>query len=298
MVPSKSLTTKEVAQLCCVSDATVKRWESAGLLSSERTLGGHRRFRIEEIARFQKKTGLGLQRSNSDDSIVSSIFRRNDSEVRSECDFFNALICGSEEKACNYLMEKVLGELPLEEILDRSIAPALQHVGQLWFEGKLTIAQEHLATRTVFCALYKLRSILPVKESNGMAAVCCSIEGDFHELPAHFAQMILENEGFEVLNFGANMPVYALCDEISQTSPSIICISSAILSDMDRLARDFQIFNEKLCRNKACVVLGGRAFENIDVQKRFPAEFYAKNFSDLSGFAQNISRSAKSISVN
>jgi excisionase family DNA binding protein len=56
----KSLTTKEVARLCRVSDATVKRWEEAGQIKSERTSGGHRRFRAEEIAKFQRKFGLGL----------------------------------------------------------------------------------------------------------------------------------------------------------------------------------------------------------------------------------------------
>lgn len=289
MITSKSLTTKEVAQLCCVSDATVKRWESAGLIQSERTLGGHRRFRIEEVARFQRTNGLGIQRSNSDDSVAAPIFRRNGADAHSDCEFFKALASGCEERACNYLIEMVLNDQSLEVILDTTVAPALKLVGDLWFEGKMSIAQEHLATRTVLCSLFKLRTILPVKEPNGMAAVCCSIEGDFHELPAHFSQMVLENEGFEVLNFGANMPVYALCDEISQTAPAIICISSAILTDMDRLARDFQIFNEKICRNKANVVLGGRAFENNEIQKRFPAEFYANNFSELASFARQLS---------
>ena len=59
MTKSKTFTTREVAGLCHVSDATVKRWEDAGLLHSERTNGGHRRFRAEEIARFQREQGLG-----------------------------------------------------------------------------------------------------------------------------------------------------------------------------------------------------------------------------------------------
>ena len=60
MSETNYLTTKEVAQLCRVSDATVKRWEDAGLLKSERTCGKHRRFRADEVARFQRMQGLGL----------------------------------------------------------------------------------------------------------------------------------------------------------------------------------------------------------------------------------------------
>ncbi len=284
----KSLTTKEVARLCCVSDATVKRWEDLGLLASERTNGGHRRFRAEEIARFQREQGLGERKSHGDDSAITSAFRRRENSFNSNCELFNSLITGSEEGASNVIISDFLNGKPVENIFDNLVSPALSRIGELWFEGKLTIAQEHIASRTIICALQKLRCVLPVAESNGIPAICCTIEGDFHELPAHFAQIILENEGFEVINFGANMPVYALCDEITQLSPKLICISSTILSDVDRLSRDFRSFSEKLCRLNATVVLGGRAFEEPNIRNRFPADFYAKSFDHFADFVRKL----------
>ncbi len=68
----KCLTTREVARLCHVSDATVKRWQDAGLLHSERTSGGHRRFRAEEIARFRREQGLGAG-NGGDESTVKTM---------------------------------------------------------------------------------------------------------------------------------------------------------------------------------------------------------------------------------
>lgn len=43
------LTTAEAAALLDVSVATLKRWAQSGLLPSERTEGGHRRFRLEDV---------------------------------------------------------------------------------------------------------------------------------------------------------------------------------------------------------------------------------------------------------
>lgn len=43
------LTTAEAAALLKVSVATLKRWTQSGLLPSERTSGGHRRFRAEDV---------------------------------------------------------------------------------------------------------------------------------------------------------------------------------------------------------------------------------------------------------
>jgi excisionase family DNA binding protein len=46
------LTPAEVAALFRVDPKTVTRWAKAGKLSSIRTLGGHRRYKREEVERF------------------------------------------------------------------------------------------------------------------------------------------------------------------------------------------------------------------------------------------------------
>jgi excisionase family DNA binding protein len=48
-VTEKLLTPGEVAELFKVNPKTVTRWARAGKLTAIRTLGGHRRFRAEEI---------------------------------------------------------------------------------------------------------------------------------------------------------------------------------------------------------------------------------------------------------
>jgi len=286
----KSLTTKEVARLCCVSDATVKRWEDAGLLKSERTSGGHRRFRIEEIARFQREQELGLKQYNGGESVVSASVRRRENKNYSDSELFHSLINGCEEETSNIFINSHLNGKSLEYIFDEIISPAMKRIGELWFAGELTIAQEHLATRTAICALHKLRNLVPVSEPNGKTAICCTIEGDFHELPVHLVQMIFEKEGFEVINFGTNLPIYSLCEEISQHLPKIICISSTILTDIERLSRDFRSFTDKLCKTDGQVILGGRAFQDLQIRRRFPADFFAESFTDVVRFTRKISK--------
>jgi excisionase family DNA binding protein len=55
MVRTARLTTRYVARLLSVSEATVKRWADDGALTSEKTVGGHRRFGIEAIARLRRE---------------------------------------------------------------------------------------------------------------------------------------------------------------------------------------------------------------------------------------------------
>jgi excisionase family DNA binding protein len=254
MTELKCLTTREVARLCRVSDATVKRWEDAGLLKSERTNGGHRRFRPAEIARFQREQNL------------------------------------CEEEAANKLISASLQGKTLTEIFDELICPAMRRIGELWYDGDLSVTQEHIATRAASNAIYKLRNVLPVSKVSGELAMCCALEGDFHEFPTHLAQMTIENEGWEVLNFGANTPLYCLADEVMDHLPEMICISATILNDVERISRDYKTFVEQIGKLKIPIVLGGRAFNDEQIKRRFPCAYFVRNFTEVAEITQSLTK--------
>lgn len=280
---SNYLTTREVARLCRVSDATVKRWEDAGLLKSERTSGQHRRFRAEEVARFQREQGLGSKTCHGD-KLVTSTFVRRRPRPESDSSLFEFLISGCEEDAANLLIANHLHGSTLTDIFDLLLSPTMRRIGELWYRGELTVAQEHLATRSAHYAVHKLRTSLTVPDMNGKGAVCAAMEGDFHELPPYLAQITLENAGWEVVNFGANLPLYTLCGEIQQFTPKLICISATYATELDRLTRDYGLFRENTSRLKIPIVLGGRVFDDEYVRRRFPADHYADTFRSLADF--------------
>lgn len=56
------LTPAEVAQMLLVSPITVRQWAQRGLIQAEVTVGGHRRFRQDEVERFARSHGLNKER--------------------------------------------------------------------------------------------------------------------------------------------------------------------------------------------------------------------------------------------
>ena len=288
MADIKGFTTIEVARLCRVSDATVKRWEDSGALKSERTNGGHRRFRAAEVARFQREKGLGLKQNHGDESVKRTTNRVRDGRVKYDSTFLQCLIAGGEEAATNFLLMPHLEGRLLTEIIDRHICPAMREIGELWHRGEISVSQEHLATRTAVTAIYKLRNALPIPTMSDKLAVCCSMEGDLHDLPTLLAQIAVENEGVEVINFGAATPLYCMADEVLRHSPDFVCISATVINDLERLTRDYKEFREKISSLKIPILLGGRVFEDDSLRKRFNCEFYARSFTELAEFARNL----------
>lgn len=285
----KCLTTKEVARLCRVSDATVKRWQDDGLLYSERTSGGHRRFRPEEVARFQRDQKLGEKTCVGDESVASALAgQRRERNGTSDSTLFRALMKGCEEAAANVLINEYLEGKSPAEICDRTVCPALAQIGEMWSAGKISITQEHLASHVAHNAIYKLRQSLSVSQSNNKLAICCAPSGDFHELPTHMAQMTIENEGWETINFGANTPLPDLTREIVRHAPALVCISVTILDDAEKRAREYKLMRSRTAKLKIPVLIGGRAFQNDEFRQKFPAEFYPRSFGGLTEYVQNL----------
>ena len=52
--------TADLARVCGVSISTVKRWTDAGLLRCVRTPGGHRKYRVQDVAEAGRKLGLSI----------------------------------------------------------------------------------------------------------------------------------------------------------------------------------------------------------------------------------------------
>jgi hypothetical protein len=67
-----------------------------------------------------------------------------------------------------------------------------------------------------------------------------------------------------------------------------VCISAAVINDLERLSRDYKDFREKIAKLEIPVLLGGRVFEDEHIRRRFKSEFYARSFTDVAEFARNL----------
>ena len=282
---SSNLTTKEVARLLQVSEATVKRWADDGLLHSSKTAGGHRRFSTHGIATLRREKGIGpapdLPRPQKKSRAAS---------LRSSASLTELLLSGEEKEAAAILIHAYMEGHSLAALFDKTITEAMHEVGELWFRGTITVADEHLATRVVLSALQKLRGIAVPAETTGLKAICCGIEGDLHELPVHLAEMILETEGWEARNLGANTPLFSLREMVARQRPQLVCISARSIVDLDRATSEYAQLRKVTAKLSVSVVIGGEGFRDPTIRRRFPSDFYAEDFAGLSEFVRALAK--------
>lgn len=290
IVGRKNLTSKEAARLLGVSEASVKRWADGGLLPALKTAGGHRRFRPEDLATFRREglsreiatapgKGGAPERSTRARASSGNVATLDEALPRL---MFESVVGGHDDEAAAMLVSLHLQGHTVARIADAALCPALHQVGELWRAGELSVAQEHLATRTALSALQALRASLDARKHAGArSAICCSVEDDFHELPVYVAAVTLEAQGWQVINLGMSTPFYALAEAVVRFHPRLACVASTIFSQPDRAAREYSEFVAMARRVGASVVLGGAGFQSADVRRRFPADLHAETFLQL-----------------
>jgi excisionase family DNA binding protein len=288
----RKLTSREAAQVLGVSEASVKRWADGGLLPMEKTAGGHRRFRPEDLAAVRRtgsfagesplhrKSGVLPRRETRAPPLVPA----REDELAEET--FRALLDGSDEELSALLVSLHLHGLSVGRLADAFLCAAMRRIGDLWHAGELSVAREHVATRTAVVALQRLRASLQgSEEGERIHALCCSVEDDFHELPLRLAALTLEAAGLAVFNLGPSTPFFALAEAVQLFRPGLVCISSTVLLRLDRAAYEYEGFHKAARRAGAAVVLGGAGFRDVGVRRRLPADLYAESFRQLEEFA-------------
>lgn len=282
------LTTRQLARMWQVSEATVKRWADAGRLHPSRTLGGHRRFALAEVLRFQNEQGLEVGRAARKGMSESAAQQKSlaiDEQEGAE-QFFDAIVRGHEGASAGVLLASYMNGLPLVKILDITVAQAMRRLGNLWHCGEVTVADEHLATQTARRAVETLRECIRRETLDDRRAIVCTVEEEMHELAVLCVQLMLEEKGWSVLYLGVHTPFYSMTDAIEKHRPQLICISSTSNMALSRNAREYEQFRAGAMKRDVIVVLGGEGFRDEAIRQRFPANLHASSFNDLLDFLQ------------
>ena len=130
--------------------------------------------------------------------------------------------------------------MPLAELYQRVIAPAMHELGLLWEKGAITVADEHLATGITHRVLAALRPPALVEQvfetcSTRPRALLATVEGEQHALGLRMAADLIEDAGYQVAYLGADVPTDALVAAIKALSPDLVCLSATMPDLASRL---------------------------------------------------------------
>ncbi|HUM14050.1 MAG TPA: B12-binding domain-containing protein [Candidatus Nitrosotalea sp.] len=225
----KPLSPGRLAPLIGVSESTLKRWIDAGYLRAEKTVGGHRKIALADVVAFLRATGRPVPSLEG----LAALAEHTDASAEappSPDTLADLLVRGDQRVARALVINPFLAGMPLDEILDGLVAPAMTQIGARWARGEVDVYQEHAATLRAWSILMELRGLLPTPSDDAPLALGGAPEGDPYLLPTLMAELMLTEMGWRTLNLGPNTPIASLGEAITRHSPRLVWISVTSVS--------------------------------------------------------------------
>lgn len=136
------------------------------------------------------------------------------------------------------LGDRALARSVIEQAVDRGtghadlylevLTPAQVRMGELWHNGEINAAQEHLATTIAMEMMDLLRQTMAPRRSLGLRAVVTPVEGDQHYAGARMVADLLLMDGWEVDFLGNGTPAADLAAFVRQRRADLLALSATM----------------------------------------------------------------------
>jgi MerR family transcriptional regulator, light-induced transcriptional regulator len=146
---------------------------------------------------------------------------------------YQALLIGDELEARAIADRLHDLNVPLLELCEELLAPAIRMIGDAWHRGEVSIAVEHRATAIVERLLARV-STNPRGRPRGTAVVLAA-PGDMHSLPGAMAALVLRDDRWKVHHLGSNLPATELIDFAKNTEADLVVLSLTYQHELEEL---------------------------------------------------------------
>ena len=282
-------TTKDVATMLRVDKSTVKRWTDEGKLKCFRTPGGHRKFRAEDLSQFMAEYNYAVSpidffpRFASDESIFRGMIAHKEFNVLdSVC--FSAAIKGSKDELIKLFSEAYRNGMTLPVILDEIFRPTIKKISDLHRSGKLQAAERQLALTTLANSVVLLSDVITRPAPNGLRVICAMVENDIDDLELKALIILLESQGYEVLNLGAGCPADSVAQLVQIKLPHFVFLLASVPQKEEVVVPKLQKIYAALSTYGGRLIIGGAGYTS-DLLAQSIAGAYDLHCSTFKEFA-------------
>jgi methanogenic corrinoid protein MtbC1 len=157
-----------------------------------------------------------------------------------------------------------------QKYLDEGTAPmkiidaykeALGIVGKRFEEGTYFVPELIMAGEMMKIASDMMKPLMADdKTSNGKKLgkfLLGTVEGDIHDIGKDMVAMLLDMNGFEVLDLGVDVPAPRFCDAYKEFQPDIVGLSGLLTLSYESMKQVVEGLKEIGVRDKVKIIIGG-----------------------------------------
>ncbi len=148
-----------------------------------------------------------------------------------------ALLKGDAELALRVVEDGLSSQIQPTKIYLDVLAPSVVHIGNLWHQGEINVAQEHLAVQIILRQMDHLTRLLSQKKKLGLRVVVTAVENEHHAVGARILADFLAMDGWEVDFLGDNTPTTDLVEFVRQRDAHLVGLSVTLKENLPHAKR-------------------------------------------------------------
>lgn len=144
----------------------------------------------------------------------------------------------------------------VQEILDKSLIPAMDEVGSRFSSGEIFVPEMLMAANAMKQGLEILRPILAKSDRKSIGRVVIgTVQGDLHDIGKNLVSMALEGAGFDVVDLGVDVNSDTFVRAVAQHKPDVVALSALLTTTMGSMKGIIQKL--KAASPEIRVIVGG-----------------------------------------
>ena len=180
-------------------------------------------------------------------------------------------------------LDEALGQRPALEIVNDVLLDGMRTVGERFASGQMQLPFVLQSAEVMKTCVGYLEPHMERSDEQGRGTiVLATVRGDVHDIGKNLVDIILSNNGYDVVNIGIKQPISAIVAAAQEHSADVIGMSGLLVKSTVVMRDNLEELNSRGLASRWPVLLGGaaltRSYVEQDLAGRFDGEVrYARD---------------------
>ncbi|OZE76587.1 methionine synthase [Rhodococcus sp. 15-649-1-2] len=176
-------------------------------------------------------------------------------------------IVDGERNGLDVDLDAAMGEKPPLEIINETLLSGMKTVGELFGSGQMQLPFVLASAEVMKAAVAYLEPHMEATDDDGKGRIVLgTVKGDVHDIGKNLVDIILSNNGYEVVNLGIKQPIATILEAAIDKRADVIGMSGLLVKSTVVMKDNLIELNNKGVAEQFPVLLGGAALTRSYVE--------------------------------
>ncbi|MBM7278903.1 methionine synthase [Gordonia rubripertincta] len=164
-------------------------------------------------------------------------------------------------------LDEAMTQVPPLSIINDTLLSGMKTVGELFGSGQMQLPFVLQSAEVMKAAVAHLEPHMEATGEDGKGRiVLATVKGDVHDIGKNLVDIILSNNGYEVVNIGIKQPITTILDVAADKKADVIGMSGLLVKSTVVMKENLEEINTRGLAEEYPVLLGGAALTRSYVE--------------------------------